>query len=41
MLGAGGQFFATGMIIREPHGSLNRELAGEVVFWQAGPVEGR
>jgi hypothetical protein len=34
MLSAGGEFFATGTNIREPDGTLNRDRAGEVVFWQ-------
>lgn len=34
MLSAGGEFLATGTNIREPDGSLNRDRAGEVVFWQ-------
>jgi hypothetical protein len=33
-LSAGGEFFATGTNIREPDGKLNRDRAGEVVFWQ-------
>ena len=33
-LSAGGEFFATGTNIREPGGALNRDRAGEVVFWQ-------
>jgi hypothetical protein len=33
-LSAGGEFFATGANIREPGGALNRDRAGEVVFWQ-------
>ena len=33
-LSAGGDFFATGTNIREPDGTLNRDRAGEVVFWQ-------
>ncbi len=35
MLGAGGEFFATGTNIWEPGGKLDRDRAGEVVFWQA------
>lgn len=34
MLSAGGEFFATGTNIREPGGKLDRDRAGEVVFWQ-------
>ncbi len=41
MLSAGGEFFATGTNIREPDGSLNRDRAGEVIFWQTVPVETR
>ena len=33
-LSAGGEFFATGTNIREPDGTLNRDRAGEVIFWQ-------
>jgi hypothetical protein len=33
-LSAGGDFFATGTNIRESDGRLNRDRAGEVVFWQ-------
>lgn len=33
-LSAGGEFFATGTNIREPGEALNRDRAGEVVFWQ-------
>jgi streptogramin lyase len=33
-LSAGGDFFVTGSNIREADGSLNRDRAGEVVFWQ-------
>jgi hypothetical protein len=36
-LSAGGDFFATGTNIREPGGTLNRDRAGEVVFWQTVP----
>ena len=34
MLSAKGEFFATGSNIRENDGKLNRDQAGEVVFWQ-------
>jgi hypothetical protein len=34
MLSAKGEFFATGSNIREKDGKLNRDRAGEVVFWQ-------
>ena len=34
MLSAKGEFFATGTNIRENDGKLNRDQAGEVVFWQ-------
>jgi len=34
MLSARGEFFATGSNIREIDGKLNRDRAGEVVFWQ-------
>jgi hypothetical protein len=34
MLSARGEFFATGSNIREKDGTLNRDRAGEVVFWQ-------
>jgi hypothetical protein len=34
MLSAGGEFFAAGSNIREKDGTLNRDRAGEVVFWQ-------
>jgi hypothetical protein len=34
MHSAGGEFYATGTNIREPDGNLNRDRAGEVVFWQ-------
>jgi streptogramin lyase len=33
-LSAGGEFFATGTNIRQPNGALDRDRAGEVVFWQ-------
>jgi hypothetical protein len=39
MLSAGGEFFATGSNIREKDGTLNRDRAGEVVFWQTCFVE--
>lgn len=39
MLSAGGEFFATGTNIREPDGTLNRDRAGEVVFWQTRPAD--
>jgi hypothetical protein len=35
MLSAGGEFFTTGTNIREPDGTLNRDRAGEVLFWQS------
>jgi len=35
MLSAGGEFFATGSNIREKDGTLHRDRAGEVVFWQS------
>ena len=41
MLSAGGEFFATGTNIRETDGSLNRDRAGEVVFWQTRPARDR
>ena len=41
MLSAGEEFFATGTNIREPDGSLNRDRAGEVIFWQTQGVQGR
>lgn len=34
LLSARGEFFATGSNIREQDGKLNRDRAGEVVFWQ-------
>jgi hypothetical protein len=34
-LSANGAFYATGSNIREPDGRLNRDRAGEVVFWQS------
>jgi hypothetical protein len=34
MLSDGKDFFATGTNIREPGGTLDRDRAGEVVFWQ-------
>jgi hypothetical protein len=34
MLSDGKDFYATGTNIREPDGSLNRDRAGELVFWQ-------
>ena len=34
MLSARGEFFATGSNIRERDGKLNRDRAGEAVFWQ-------
>ena len=34
LLSANGQFYATGTNIREKDGKLNRDQAGEVVFWQ-------
>jgi hypothetical protein len=34
MLSARGEFFATGSNIQEKDGKLNRDRAGEVVFWQ-------
>jgi hypothetical protein len=34
MLSAKGEFFATGSNIREKDGKLNRDRAGEVMFWQ-------
>jgi hypothetical protein len=33
-LSAGGQFFATGANIRQPDGSLQQQIPGDVVFWQ-------
>ncbi len=39
MLSAGGEFFATGSNVREPDGTLDRDRAGEVVFWQTVPVQ--
>ncbi|MCC6443809.1 MAG: hypothetical protein IT210_10190 [Armatimonadetes bacterium] len=39
MLSAGGHFYATGSNIREPDGSLNRDRAGEIVFWQTRPLK--
>jgi hypothetical protein len=40
-LSAGGDFFATGTDIREPDGTLNRDRAGGVVFWQSVRVRPR
>jgi hypothetical protein len=40
-LSAGGEFFATGTDIREPGGTLNRDRAGEVIFWQTLRPAGR
>jgi hypothetical protein len=37
MLSAGGEFYATGVNIREPDGKLNLGRVGEVVFWQTKP----
>jgi hypothetical protein len=34
-LSANGEFYATGSNIREPDGRLNRDRAGEVIFWQS------
>ena len=34
-LSARGEFFATGTNIREPDGRMNRDRAGEVIFWQS------
>jgi hypothetical protein len=40
MLSAGGEYFATGTNIQETNGTLNRDRAGEVVFWQtAAPAK--
>ncbi|HEU5118419.1 MAG TPA: hypothetical protein VFT74_17535, partial [Isosphaeraceae bacterium] len=41
MLSAGGEFFVTGTNIQEPDGSLNRDRAAEVVFWQTVRVEAK
>jgi hypothetical protein len=37
MLSARGRFFATGSNIRQPDGGLNRDQAGDIVFWQSVP----
>lgn len=39
LLSAGGELFATGNNIREKDGTLNRDRAGEVVFWQTQKPE--
>jgi hypothetical protein len=41
MLSARGEFYATGSNIREPDGRLNRDRAGEVLFWQTRPLSRR